>query len=343
MWLPLIGLLFIAPAFSQVFTEDISKIKYVIAEQEVERYSKNPTGEGIPAEFLESLVAREYIDPIVNCEQDKYRYRPPRLRYEVIAITEDEVKVPEEPKVNIIVAKYEFKEEENPLVTKLKSVLNDQANSPGTFQLKQAQGTGKKIVHYASEGTTIDLKSNVSAENAVSMSIDKTTAKPNPVGATLQVDLVNRLDIKQSITDDSDIRGAVESIHSTGAANLVNFSGMKMNLSTVKAEARLDTKIDSSTKTFAEINYSGNDIEKNVRVNTGFEFKAAGNAEILVFSGYNTKFNGYKSDSFADKKKELEFGVKYKNKNGVRIFSRIRNGSEKNDTVYETGVEIDLK
>ncbi|WPU65186.1 hypothetical protein [Peredibacter starrii] len=340
MWRSLIALLFIAPAYSQVFTEDISKIAHVIAEQEVEAYAKNPTKEGIPVEFLDSLISREYIEPAANCIEDKYKYKPLKLRYEVLAITEDVATAPAVPQLNFIVAKYEFKEEENPIVSKLKGVMNEQASNPGVFQLKQAQGTGKKIVHFASSGTTIDLNSNVNAENAVSMSIDKATARATP-GATLQVDLINRLDIKQVVTNDTQIKGAVESIHSTGAANLVNFSGMKMNLSTVKAEARVDTKVDTDTKSYAEVTYSGNDLERNVRINTGFEVKAAGNAEILVFSGVNTKFLG--SDTFANKKQELEFGVKYKNKNGIRIFSRIRNGSEKRDTTYETGIEIDLK
>lgn len=341
MWRSLIALLFIAPAYAQVFTDDVSKIMHVIAEQEVEAYVKNPTKEGIPAEFLDSLVSRDYIEPAAaNCIEDKYKYKPLKLRYEVLAITEDEAVVPAVPKINVFVAKYEFKEEENPLVSKLKSVMNDQASTPGTFQLKQAKGTGKKLVHFASSGTTIDLNSNVNAENAVSMSLDKATAKPTP-GATLQVDLVNRLDIKQVVTNDTNIKGAVESIHSTGAANLVNFSGMKMNLSTVKAEARVDTKVDTDTKSYAEVTYSGNDLERNVRINTGFEVKAAHNAEILVFSGVNTRFSG--SDTFANKKQELEFGVKYKNKNGIRVFSRLRNGTEKRDTTFETGIEIDLK
>ena len=340
MWLSLMALLFISPAYSQVFTEDISKITHVIAEQELQAYIKNPTKDGIPSEFLDSLVTREYINPAANCVEDKYKYKPEKLRYEVLAITEDEAHLPAVPQINVFVAKYEFREEENPLISKLKNVMNDQASNPGTFQLKQAKGTGKKIVHFASSGTTIDVNSNVNAENAVTMSLDNTTAKPTP-GATLQVDLVNRLDIKQVVTNDTHIKGAVESIHSTGAANLVNFSGMKMNLNTVKAEARLDTKVDTGTKAYSEVTYSGNDLERNVRINTGFEVKAAGNAEILVFSGVNTKFTG--SDSFANKKQELEFGVKYKNRNGIRIFSRIRNGSEKRDTTYETGIEIDLK
>lgn len=343
MWKALIGVLFIAPAYSQVFTEDISKITHVIAEQEVEAFAKNPTKEGLPAEFLDSLVTEKYINPILNCEEDPKKYKPLNIRYEVLSISEDVPVFPNEPKLNIVVARYKFREEETAVMKSIKDVLASQKETPGKISFKQGHGAGKQIFHYLAPSTTVQMNSKVNAENAIGMGLDQATGKATPIAATLQVDLVNRLDIKQVVTDDMELKGALESLHSTGTRNLDGLSGMKMNLNTVKAEARIDTKIQSNIKGYSEVNYSGNDLERNVRVHAGIDIRIPDQAaEIMVFSGYNTRYHGAKTQSFSDKDSETEFGVKYKNKNGVRVFGRVRKGSD-DKSLYETGVEIDLR
>ena len=341
MWKALISLLFIAPAYSQVFTEDISKISHVIAEQEVEAYAKNPTKDGLPAEYLQSLVSHKYIDPILNCDEDPKKYKPLNIRYEVLTISEDVPQAPEEPKINIVVAKYNFKEEDTAVMKTIKDVLAKQKDNPGQVQFKQGHGTGKQIFQYLAPSTQVQMNSKVQADNAIGVGIDPKTAKPTPVAATLQVDIINRLDIKQTVTDDLVIKGALESLHSTGARNLDALSGIKMNLNNVKAEARIDSKIQSNMKSYTEINYSGNDLEKNVGVRAGVDIRLPDNAEIMVFSGYSTRMHGFKTQNMETKDRDTEFGVKYKSKNGVRIFGRFRKGAN-DGNFYETGVEMDL-
>lgn len=343
MWKALLGLLFIAPAYSQVFTEDISKINHFIAEEELERVFREEDAK-IEAVYFDSLMKHRYFDPLTGCEEDTSKYKPRHLRYEVIAVTEDLPLDPStEPKINMVVAKYKFEEEESPVMSSVKKLLANQADTPGKFELKQAQDTGTKIIHFSSPDTVIDVSSSVKAENALAVDIDHKTAKPSPLNATFQVDVLNRLDIKQILSKDTAVKATLQSSHSTGAASLSTLDKMRFNLSKVKAEARLDTNIQGNVKSFAEVNYTENGFEKNVRYNTGFDIKMPDNAEVLVFSGINIRHEGHNGFGPSDKKKEVEFGFTYKSKNGVRFFSRVRNGAEKRDTMYETGLELELK
>lgn len=343
MWKALLGLLFIAPAYSQVFTEDISKINHFIAEEELERVFREEDAK-IEAVYFDSLMKQKNFDPYTGCEEDPNKYKPRHLRYEVIAVTED---VPfgssTDSKVNMIVAKYKFEEEESPVMNTVKKLLAKQADTPGKFELKQAQDTGTKIIHFSSPDTVIDVTSSVKAENALGVDIDHKTAKPSPLNATFQVDVINRLDVKQILSKDTAVKASLQSSHSTGAASISALDKMRFNLSKVNAEARLDTKLQGNVKSYAEVNYTEDGFEKNVRYNTGFDIKMPNNAEVLVFSGINTRHEGYNGFGASEKKKEVEFGFKYKSKHGVRFFSRVRNGAERQDTIYETGLEMDIK
>ncbi len=338
MWKALIFILFLTPVYAQVFTQDISKIAHHISENQLENFTQKPTAEGLPADYLKSMVSYKYLDPLTNCPDEESLYRPEKVRYEVLMISEDVPKA----KTTVVVAKYKIHEEDHVIVQTAKKILESQASHPGKFKANFSQGAGKKIIHYVNPNTSVKLNSEVRGENAYSVDVEKMKSAPAPIDTTLKVDIVNRLDITQVISSDTEIKGSLEALHTTGTRDLKALDGVTFHLDKVKANARLDQKLSSNVKSFTEVKYSGNNFEQDVSVTAGLDIQAPNNAEILVFTGYTSRQQGLKTRSLASNQEEAEIGIKYKTKSGVKFFGRVREGDEKSGTTYETGLEVDF-
>jgi hypothetical protein len=279
----LLFFLIISNAYSQDFTEDISKIAHVLSEDEVDHFVLKPdASSGIDGSHFESLAVTPSLNRENNCEEDPTKSKPLNLRYEVIAVTEEKPKDPKlQPQTTVIVARYE--EKENPIVTDLKSLIANKiqngglGGSMGKFELKQNRDAGKTIVLYAAPGTSIDINSSVKAEGAMNLDVGtllggNTSSKV--VSPTIQMDVVNKVSLSQDIADGAAFKTSVETLHTTGVKSLDALSGTKFNLSTVHAQARVDAELDRNTKTYTEVNYTTNTIDKEVRAIAGFDIKA---------------------------------------------------------------------
>lgn len=331
MWKVLFFLFLYTPVYSQVFTEDIAQINHFLSENEVDNFAKKPTPEGLPGDYLSSLVAQKYLDPYLNCEDDPFKYRPEKVRYEVLAVTEE---LPSQ-ETTVFVAKYQIEEEEHVLVKDLKKIIMEQPSDPGTIKKSFSQDAGKKIIHYVSPGTEIKLNSEVRGENSYKVNL-KGSDETAPIESSVKVDVVNRLDINQAITSDTQLKTSLEAKYTTGTRDIKALEDTTFFLDKIKAQARVDQKINHQTSGYTEVSFSGNDFEKDVRVVAGLDFKLPRNAEILVFTGHRNS-----QKHLAGRQEEAEVGVQYKNKNGVKVFGRFREGSD-NGKTYEAGVEIPL-
>lgn len=335
MWKALLGLLILSPAYSQVFTEDIAKLSHFLSENEVENFAKNPNSQGLPGTYLDSLVAHKYLDPMTNCEDDPGNYRPKKVRYEVLAITED---VPKE-ETTVVVAKYEIQEEEHVLIKEVKKMMESQASKPGRIEKSFSQDAGTNIIHYVNPTTEVKLNSEIRGENSLSVELPKSD-KPTQLDSSIKLDVVNRLDIKQVVTSDTEIKGSLQATYTTGTKSIKALDDTSFYLDKVEAKARIDQKLTGRTKSYTEVGITGNDFEKEVRVAAGLDITVPNNAEILVFTGYRSTQREL-NRSLAGKAEEAEIGVQYKTKKGVKFFGRVRDGSETSPT-YETGIEIPL-
>ncbi|MCM2351659.1 MAG: hypothetical protein NDI69_16700 [Bacteriovoracaceae bacterium] len=336
MWKTLFGLLILSPAYSQVFTEDIAKISHFIGENEVENFAKNPNSQGLPGGYLGSLVSQKYLDPMTNCEEEAADYRPKKVRYEVLAITEDVPKA----ETTVVVAKYEIQEEEHVLVKEVKKMLQSQQSNPGRIEKSFSRDAGKKIIHYVNPNTEVKLNSEIKGKNSYSVDLQKADDKPSLVDSLLKVDVVNRLDIKQIVSSDTEIKGSLEATYTTGSKNIKALEDTSFYLDKVEAKARIDQQFGGRTKSYTEVGVTGNAFEKEVRVAAGLDITVPNNAQILVFTGYRSTQKEL-NRGMANKAEEAEIGVQYKTKKGVKFFGRVRDGSETTPT-YETGVEIPL-
>lgn len=272
------------------------------------------------------------------CAEDSSKSAPMNLRYKVLAVTEDVPKDPKQPsQTTVVVARYQFTDEQgSPVIDTLKDALVQQKDSPGRFSLKRSKDASKQIVHYVAEGTSIEVDTNVKAENGIAVDVNRGQAGA-PIDTTLQVDWVNRLNVKQEIINGTHVKGSVESLQSTGARNLAALSGAKFQVNTTKAEVRLDSQIDRDVKTYAGMNYTKDNLATEVSQVAGLDISIPDKATILVFTGFtrrqqqdNTRFRG------------REYGVEYQTKKGVKVYSRIKDSSDKTGRVYEAGISIDL-
>ncbi len=332
MWKILFCALLVTPAYAQVFTEDVAKINYYLSEKQVEGYLEKPTSEGIPAHYLKSLVAYNYLDPLTNCEDDPAKYRPKNPRYEVLLISED---IPTQ-ETTIVLAKYELQEEEHLLVTEAKKMMASQKDHPGIIEKIFAHETGKKIIHYVNPNTEVGFKSNLRGENSITVDMEKIKNDDDAINSNIKLDVVNRLDVKQVITSSTEIKGAIESAHSTGKRDLSSLDGMSFQLDKVKAEARLNQEITPSIKSYTEVSYTHSLTSDHTRTIAGINMTTPQQAQIIVFTGHSLRQNRGQ----AHKEEETEMGVEYKTKGGVKFFGRVRDSES--GTAYETGVEVKL-
>jgi len=344
--------LIISNAYSQVFTEDIAKISHVLSEEEVDRFVLKPGSgaAGIDGIHFESLAVKPSMNPDNNCEENPQKSKPLNLRYEVIAVTQEKPADPKlPPQTAVIVAKYE--EEENPIVSDLKNLIASQVQkgasggAMGKFSLKQNRDAGKTVILYASPGTNIDINSSVKAEGTMNLDVNPLLGSSNTssklVTPTIQMDVVNRLSVNQEIAKGYGLKTSLETLHTTGVRGLDSLQGTKFNLSTFRAQTRLDAQIDRNTKTYTEVNYTTNTFDKEVRAVAGFDIKGPNNAQILVFTGYTNKHSSLARDP-AGYGPSKELGIEYKPKRGVSIYSKFKDGTDRKDKSIETGISIQL-
>lgn len=339
--------LLISSAYSQVFTEDISKINHAIAEGQVEEVPKLDN-KVIDGAILRSLGAQSYINPATNCDDDWSKYKPLNIRYELVAVTQEEPKKPDlQPQTTVIIAKYE--ERENPIVTDIKNMIANQVKTGssggemGKFQLRQNKDAGKTIVLYTGEGTSIDVNSTVKAQGVMNVDVkplfggDTTSKLMTPA---VQMDVVNKLSINQELGDKASLRTSLESMHTTGMRALESLSGTKFNLSTIRARTRLDAQLDRNVQSYSEVNYTTNTMDTEIRAVAGFDIKTSTNAQILVFTGYTNKSSETRNPASVGTSKEV--GIEYKPSKRTTIFSRFSDGMDRRDRKIETGIRIQL-
>ena len=331
MWKIFLSAFFITPLYAQVFTEDLAKINYYLSEKEVEAQIDKPTPEGIPAHYLKSLVAQTYLDPLTNCEDDPSKYRPLKPRYEVLLISED---VPTQ-ETTVVVAKYELQEEEHVLITEAKKMLESQKDHPGVIEKTFSHEAGKKIIHYVNPSTEIAFKSNLRGENNITVDMEKIKDEDG-VNTSIKLDVINRLDVRQALTNSTELKGALESGHTTGKRDLSSLDGMSFQLDKIKAEARINQEISHTVKGYTEVSYTQSLSKEQTRTIAGINITTPAQAQIIVFTGHSISQNR----GFANKDEESEVGVEYKTKNGVKFFGRVRDSEA--GTAYETGVEVPL-
>lgn len=340
----LVTLLLTSPVYAQVFTEDIAKINHYMAEEELEKFIADSSS-GLPGEYLSSLsnpVSDEAVDLCVKSSAD---YKPLNIRYELIAVTQNEIAAKEEKEEKRITTVFVAKiyEPSNEITNTIKTALTQQAlasqnDTAGKFKLSKSEDVSKNIVLYTGPGTSFDVTSKVSAAGTYNLDVTKLSSSSN-VGsnAVLQMDVVNRMSVKQSMGDGTGLKGSLESSHTTGQRSLNSLDGTKFELSNISAQARIDSKLSRETNAYSEINYSNGAGGKEVRAIAGFDIRVPDNAELLVFTGFSTS----RSQAFRRPANESEVGFEYKKK-GVSVYGKVKNGSERKDTKFETGIKINL-
>lgn len=80
--------LFLQANVSAQTLNDISKISYVLSENEVDSFVQNPEAEGLPGVHLQSLIPKESLDPSQTCPEEEEKQKPKDVRYEVIMVVE---------------------------------------------------------------------------------------------------------------------------------------------------------------------------------------------------------------------------------------------------------------
>jgi hypothetical protein len=80
--------LFLHTSVSAETLDDISKIGYVLSENEVDSFVKEPEVEGLPGVHLQSLIPKESLDSTQTCPEEEEKQKPKDVRYEVIMVVE---------------------------------------------------------------------------------------------------------------------------------------------------------------------------------------------------------------------------------------------------------------
>lgn len=342
--------LLISSAYSQVFTEDISKINHAIAEGQVEEVTKFDN-KVIDGAILRSLGAENYINPETNCDDDWSKYKPLNIRYELVAVTQEEPKKPDlQPQTTVIIAKFE--EREHPLIADIKSMIERQVqtgNSGGTmgrFQLKQNKDAGKTVVIYSGPGTSINVNSTLKAQGVMNIDVNPLFGNTDPstrlMTPTIQMDVVNKLSINQELGSGASLKTSLESLHTTGVRGLESLDGTKFNLSTVRAQTRIDAQLDRNVQTYSEVNFTTNTVDREIRAVAGFDISAPDNAQILVFTGYTNKSSDLAGRNPASTGISKEVGFEYRPSKRTTIYTRFSDGMDRRDRKIETGIKIQL-
>lgn len=346
-WLPFI--LLISKAYSQDLIEDMSKITHILSEEEVENFVLKPGPEKtIDGLFLQGLLIPQLQNEDNTCEVQPLDLKPKKIRYEVVAVTEDKPVDPTlPPQTTIIVAKFE--EKENPIVTEIKNTIASKVQSGSTgemgrFQLRQNQTAAKTIVLYQAPGTQIDIQSSLKTEETMNIDVSPVFGKTEAdvVTPTIQVDVTNRISLNQEISSRVGLKSSVETFHTTGARALEQLQGTKFSLSTFRARTRLDAKLDSNVQSYTEVNFTANSVDREVRAIAGFDIKAPDDAQILVFTGYSNRRSDIGTSDPSLYGRTREAGIEYRARRGTTIFTKFKDGGDTRDRRIETGIRIPL-
>lgn len=340
MLIAAIGLLFSTLSFAESLSEDLAKINYNIAEQEIDEATSKPQGEqSLPADFFSSLALRPTIDPVTNCEISAEESRPQNARYELLMVSEERpLQNAKSSQIRVVLAKLKIKEEEHPIAVRAKKFFSSQAsNKPGSFKLDETFDTGTNIIHYTAPGTTISLDTKVQVTSGTSVDLSNLNKSQEIASGTFKTGVVSELKVKQELGADTTIKANMEALYSNQENGLSALKDVKMELTSIKSTARIDNKFDEQVSSYAEVNFSGNNTSNTTRYLSGIYFNLPDDAEILVFTGYRTQKQLYKEDQDS-----REFGIEFKSKSGVKVFGRMREDADSNK-VYETGVEVKFK
>lgn len=341
----LLSFLLTTPLYAQVFTEDIAKINHFMAEEELERFMKTPGALNVTGNYLMSLRNPLTDEAVELCAKNPADYKPLNIRYELVAIVEDEVNPPvlkEERVTTVFVAR--ISEPANEIIGKVKGILEEQAMSsqngtPGKFRLNKSEDLSKSVVLYTGPDTNVDVNSSVSAAGTYNLDLNTFRSTPLSSNIDVQMDVKNRMSLSSKIDSGTNLQGSIESTHSTGQRSLASLDGTKFELSSISAQARLDSQLNRHAKAYSEINYNSTPFGREVRAIAGFNVTVPKNAELMVFTG---RFTTTRNQDFRRPANAAELGFEYKSKKGVTIFSRIGTGSDKKDRKVETGLKIDL-
>lgn len=340
MWKAILCLILITPAYAQVFTEDIAKINHALGEKAVDDFLKQPSTEGLPEEYLQSLTAQKYLNSSQTCLEDPNNYKPKNQRYKVIVVTEDKSK-------SIFVLAKHKNELTEALVNKAKNSLrNGATGNEKKFTASFTEGTNTDVITYIAPETVIKVNSGVKAEASYAVELDKSPDELIEMGAGVEVDWINRIDMKKKIGS-AVLSSSVEAEHSTdymevsSTGNKGPEDDVKLHFHKVSAGARIDAPLSQNVKSFTKVEYLGNFEGQDTKLTTGLNITAPDNAEIMIFTSYNARGSGFKLTK--EKSDDAEIGFEYTNKNGVKVFGRVRDiSSEYKEPVYETGIELKL-
>ena len=340
MWKALFCLFLITPAYAQVFTEDIAKINHVLGEQAVDDFLKKPSSEGIPEEYLQSLMAQKYLSSSQTCLEDPHKYKPKNQRYKVIVVAEDNVKS------TFVVAQHK-NELAEVLVNKAQTTLRDVASGGDKkFVASFAEGTNTDVIKYVAPETQIKVNSGVTAEASYAVELEKNPNELIEMGAGVEVDWINRVEMRQKLGT-AVLTSSIQASHTTDYVELSSNKKketeekVKLNFDKVSAGARIDAPINENVKSFTQVEYLGKHEGQDAKLTTGINISAPDNAQVMIFTSYRARGNGYREAR--EKSDDAEVGFEYTNKNGVKLFGRVRDiSSEDKEPVYETGIELKL-
>lgn len=341
----LLTLLLTTPVYAQVFTEDIAKINHFIAEEEIENFLRTPGATNVTGSYLMSLRNPLTDEAVELCAKNPADYKPLNIRYELVAVVEKEPNPPElkrERITTVFVARISEPAEE--IIGKVKGILEEQATSaqngtPGKFRISKSEDLSKSVVLYTGPETNIDVNSSVSAAGTYNLDLNTFRTTPISSNVDVQMDVTNRMSLSQKIDSGTDLKGSVTSTHSTGQRSLASLDGTKFELSSISAQARIDSQLNRQTKAYTEINYNNTPFGREVQAIAGFNVTVPANAELIVFTG---RFSTTRNQELRRPANAAELGFEYKNKKGVTIYSRIRGGTDRTDRRVETGLKIDL-
>lgn len=332
MWKVLFALIFIGSAHAQNFLEDVSKIQHTIAENEVDFYLKNPTQEGIPEIYLDALMPVEGFDPFSLCPVETDYYKPLDLKYRVILVSEEIPKDPlEQPKTTVVLEQLKFEEQPEGFAKTVDDFIKAQGSTPGKFSISETQSKGKQLITYSANGLSVNMDTNISATNSIGMDIKS----ENVVGASMSVDLVNRLGVTQEIAPGTQIRGTVESLKSTGTKSIDEIGNAGVEVDRVNAEIKLDSKIDDRVTTYTAVTFKDDNFTQEVKTHGGLNLTLPNHNNLIVLTGItSTKSPGLQTRS-------REYSVEFVTKRNFKWYGKIQN-NDVQGRYYETGIKVDL-
>lgn len=341
----LLTFLLTTPLYAQVFTEDIAKINHFMAEEELDKFLRTPGALNVTGSYLMSLRNPLTDEAVELCAKNPADYKPLNIRYELVAIVEEEADPPvlkKERMTTVFVARISEPAEE--IIGKVKGILEEQAASsqngtPGKFRINKSEDLSKSVVLYTGPDTNIDVNSQISGSGTYNLDLNTFRKTPVSSNVDVQMDVTNRMSLSQKIDSGTDLKGSIESTHSTGQRSLASLDGAKFELSSISAQARLDSQVNRHAKAYSEINYNSTPFGREVKAIAGFDITVPRNAELMVFTG---RFTTTRNQEFRRPANAAELGFEYKSKKGVTIFSRIRTGTDRKERKIETGLKIDL-